>query len=100
VTRPSRRIPTRWPRLYPLTCMFLLGALLLLSACDLSPPPHPAPGSLRWRVHMTDTQRATPVFVANGLVYPAGSDHVIYALDAATDEQRWRTQLGVAAAFV
>jgi outer membrane protein assembly factor BamB len=32
---------------------------------------------------MTDKQRATPVCVANGLVYLAGSDHDVYALDAA-----------------
>jgi outer membrane protein assembly factor BamB len=78
-----------------------LGAVLLLSACDLQPtPPHPVPGALRWRVQMTDTQRATPVFVANGLVYLAGADHAVYALDAATGAQHWRTGLGAAGAFV
>jgi eukaryotic-like serine/threonine-protein kinase len=96
VTRPRTRISPRWRPLASL----LLGALLLLTACDLPlTPPKPVPGALRWRVQIADTQRATPVFVANGLVYLAGADHAVYALDAATGKQHWRTDLG-AAAFV
>jgi len=96
VTYPYTRRSPRWHWL----CL-LLSALLLLSACDLPPtPPQPVPGALRWRVQIADKQNATPVFVANVLVYLVGADHAIYALDAATGRQRWRTQLGAAGAFV
>jgi eukaryotic-like serine/threonine-protein kinase len=94
---PPHAPPPRWRQLASL----LLCALLLLNACDLAPtPPKPVPGALRWRVQIADTQRATPVFVAHGLVYLAGADHAVYALDAATGKQHWRTELGVAAGFV
>jgi outer membrane protein assembly factor BamB len=98
VTRPDTPTSPRWR----LGVSLLLGALLLLTACDApwAPPPKPVPGALRWRVQIADTQRATPVFVANSLVYLAGADHAVYALDAATGKQHWRTDLGVAAAFV
>src|SRR5215469_1963263 len=81
----------------------LLGALLLLSACTtLTPRPTTSlrPGTLRWRVQITDKVRATPVFVAHGVLYLDGGDHAIYALDAATGAQRWRANLGAALALV
>jgi outer membrane protein assembly factor BamB len=97
VARPGTPTSPRWR----LGVSLLLGALLLLNACDAPwTPPKPVPGALRWRVQMTDKQNATPVFVANGLAYLAGADHAIYALDAATGKQHWRTDIGAAGAFV
>ncbi|HEY7021544.1 MAG TPA: PQQ-binding-like beta-propeller repeat protein, partial [Ktedonobacterales bacterium] len=89
MTRPYISTSPRWSQFATL----LLGAVLLLSACDLPPtPPKPVPGALRWRVQIADTQRATPVFLANGLVYLAGADHAVYALDATTGKQHWRME--------
>src|SRR5690348_569778 len=99
MTRSCTQVPLRWrqPRVL---ASALLGALLLLSACITARPTTPRPGSLRWRVQITDTQRATPVFVANGVLYLGGRDHAIYALDAATGTQRWRAHLDAALALV
>lgn len=100
MTHSCRHVPLRWrqPRVL---ASALLGALLFLSACTTPrPTTSPRPGTLRWRVQITDTQRATPLFVAHGMLYLAGRDHAIYALDTATGAQRWRADLGAALALV
>lgn len=81
----------------------LLGVLLLLpllSACAMTAATSARPGTLRWRVQITDGQRASQVFEAHGVVYLGGRDHTVYALDAATGAQRWRVQLGVGFDYV
>ena len=56
-----------------------------------APPPIPTP-NLLWRFH-TDGSVSSPA-VAEGLVYIGSYDTHVYALDAATGEERWRFKTG------